>query len=218
MIADIKLRQDVRIAAVERDLVILDISGDTYSCLPEAAQAWSDFEAGSGSAQAEAIAAALLDGGLAERGARRTPVPRPPSLPSECCLDGQQDRLRWSDIVALTGSYLDYRFRYEGRTFAQILKFVRRPGRASVSGKSDAELYRLSRTFQRLVIWLPAPGKCLVRSFLLLRFLQRSGADAIWVFGVETWPFEAHCWLQKGEVVLDDRPERVAAYEPIHAV
>ena len=46
MAADIKLRSDVRIAAVERDLVLLDVVGDTYLCLPEGAQAWADVSAG----------------------------------------------------------------------------------------------------------------------------------------------------------------------------
>jgi hypothetical protein len=35
------------------------------------------------------------------------------------------------------------------------------------------------------------------------------------VFGVRTWPFHAHCWLQCDDVVLDDQADRVAAYAPI---
>ena len=41
---------------------------------------------------------------------------------------------------------------------------------------------------------------------------------AVWVFGVRTWPFSAHCWLQIGDAVLDDDPERVGIYPPILAV
>ena len=55
-------------------------------------------------------------------------------------------------------------------------------------------------------------------SCVLLRFLQRSGLDARWVFVVRTWPFAAHCWLQLEDTVLDDMVERLAAYEPILAV
>ena len=81
-----------------------------------------------------------------------------------------------------------------------------------------AETLRLARVFQRVAVWLPMPRKCLVRSFVLLRFLQRSGLNARWVFGVRTWPFAAHCWLQLEDTVLDDLVERLAAYEPILAV
>ena len=57
-----------------------------------------------------------------------------------------------------------------------------------------------------------------MRSFVLLRFLQRSGGKATWVFGVRTWPFGAHCWLQLGDVALDDDPARLVGYAPILAV
>jgi hypothetical protein len=35
------------------------------------------------------------------------------------------------------------------------------------------------------------------------------------VIGVKLNPFAAHCWLQVGDVVLNDLPERVAAFTPI---
>ncbi len=212
------LRPDVRVAAVERDLVILDIGGDTYLCLPDGAQAWSDLMCGLESPGVAALVGALLEGGLAEAGDAKPCEGLPPALPSTCLLDGPVGPVRWRDWVALVGAYLDLRMRYEKRSFAEILSFVRSRTPTEGSGVCHEELGRLCRAFERLVVWLPASGKCLVRSFLLLRFLQRSGADATWVFGVETWPFEAHCWLQAGDAVLDDRPERVAAYAPIHAV
>ena len=45
--------------------------------------------------------------------------------------------------------------------------------------------------------------------------LRRHGHDARWVFGVRTWPFRAHCWLQRGEVVLDDDLETLVPLTPI---
>jgi hypothetical protein len=38
------------------------------------------------------------------------------------------------------------------------------------------------------------------------------------VFGVRTWPFHAHCWLQVEDVVLDDHHERIGAYTPLMAL
>jgi hypothetical protein len=76
----------------------------------------------------------------------------------------------------------------------------------------------LVAAFHRWACWTPAPAKCLIRSFMLLRLLRRHGFDARWVFAVRTWPFEAHCWLQAGPVVLDDAVERLTAYHPILAV
>jgi hypothetical protein len=76
----------------------------------------------------------------------------------------------------------------------------------------------VTAAFIRLMPWAPYQGACLHRAFLLLFMLRASGADAIWVFGVRTWPFSAHCWLQVGDSVLDDDPERVSLYTPILAV
>ena len=67
----------------------------------------------------------------------------------------------------------------------------------------------------RWIPYAPVRAKCLVRSFLLLRWLVRRGHGAYWVFGVTTWPFRAHCWLQCGAVALDDDVERLAAYSVI---
>jgi hypothetical protein len=52
---------------------------------------------------------------------------------------------------------------------------------------------------------------------MLLRLLHAKGLDAHWVFGVRTWPFQAHCWLQCEDLVLDDQPDRVRAFTPIMA-
>ena len=102
---------------------------------------------------------------------------------------------------------------YVGRPLATITGYtVRR--RRPYEGR-ERDVVRLAAIFQKLSPWLPMTGKCLVRSFVLRRFLQRSGVDADWVFGVRTWPFSAHCWLQLGDRALDDHAERLDASTPI---
>jgi hypothetical protein len=76
---------------------------------------------------------------------------------------------------------------------------------------SDLTVYR------RILPWLPIDGLCLFRSYMLISYLNALGHGARWVFGVRTWPFRAHCWLQVGDVALDDEAERLAAYHPIMA-
>jgi hypothetical protein len=85
-----------------------------------------------------------------------------------------------------------------------------------VAGAADA--IALADAFARMAVWVPVSRKCLIRSLLLLLFLARAGAKADWVFGVRTWPFGAHCWVQSGETCLDDEPERLAGYHPILVV
>ncbi|PZQ63460.1 MAG: lasso peptide biosynthesis B2 protein [Phenylobacterium zucineum] len=201
-------------AIVDEDLVLLDIPGDAYHCLPEAAAAWADLEAGRDSPDAAGLAAQLREAGL-RAGPRPAP---PPDLPQRSHVSGAAE-LRPMDLWRLFCAWVDLQTRYNGRAFEQVLRAARpSPAAPARQDPDDPELARLVSVFLWAAVWIPADRKCLVRSFLLLRFLQRSGRDARWVFGVRTWPFVAHCWLQVGDRVLDDERERLAAYTPIHAV
>ena len=56
---------------------------------------------------------------------------------------------------------------------------------------------------------------CLLDSLTLVNFLAGYGVYPEWVFGVRTAPFDAHCWVQQGEVLLNDVPDRILQYSPI---
>ena len=63
-----------------------------------------------------------------------------------------------------------------------------------------------------------ARDKCLFDSIALSLFLLRHGIPSLVVFGVNTAPFEAHCWIQHGDRVLNGTPEFVTAFTPIMTV
>lgn len=63
-----------------------------------------------------------------------------------------------------------------------------------------------------------AKDACLFDALALSNYLARYGIFATWVFGVQTGPFAAHCWLQHEGVVLNDTPDNVRRYAPILAV
>ncbi len=56
---------------------------------------------------------------------------------------------------------------------------------------------------------------CLLDSLTLVNFLAGYGVYPEWVFGVRTAPFDAHCWVQRGEVLFNDLPDRIRQYSPI---
>jgi hypothetical protein len=91
------------------------------------------------------------------------------------------------------------------------------PDRLIGAPPPDARLLEDLAIFRRLAPWLPLDGLCLYRSHLLRTYLVALGHSVDWMFGVRTWPFRAHCWLQAGDVALDDEAERVSAYHPIMA-
>lgn len=83
----------------------------------------------------------------------------------------------------------------------------------------DADLTaRLCTRFLRYRSLVPIPPVCLLDCLALLGFLEARGGRADLVFGVVASPFAAHCWLQLGDQVLNDRLERVAAFTPILVV
>jgi hypothetical protein len=207
----------VRAVAVDEDLVFLDIAADRYLCLP------------GGGAIVRQTAGPTDDGvwrdlvrqGLAAEGVAAEGVspaaPSPPiALPARDVVDLAPCPPTVQDVRQLVMAYLDVLVGYRPRSFAEVLRQARRRGPPAAT-RVTPELIRLCRVFHTLAVWAPVSGKCLERSFFLLRFLQRSGVDAQWMFGVRVWPFRAHCWLQADDVALDDAAERLAAYSPILA-
>jgi hypothetical protein len=59
---------------------------------------------------------------------------------------------------------------------------------------------------------------CLADSLALVNFLSYHDVFPTWVFGVQTGPFAAHCWVQDGDVVFNDTPDHVRRYTPILAI
>ena len=104
--------------------------------------------------------------------------------------------------------------KFRGRSLAELVAAKPLVG----EGSSPVEPVRLVRwvgAARQARPWIPFEGECLQRSFLLRHVLARRGIAADWIFGVRTWPFAAHCWLQIDDLVVGDRLERVALYTPI---
>lgn len=69
--------------------------------------------------------------------------------------------------------------------------------------------------FQTLWLWLPWRPKCLLGSFFLLHFLARYGFRADWIFGVQLFPFRAHCWIAAEDELLNEVPHAIEDYHII---
>jgi len=213
----LSLPSHVHLAAIGDDVVLLDTAADAYMCIPNGVAILRPaLDRASLAPVNDAVASGLQDAGLANPGEAATGRARL-CRPTRDIGDLQVGHLSLAQILALAGAFWDLMWRYRGRTLAEILDFVagERVNRTMAAGP---DAVRLAGVFQQVAVWLPMPRKCLVRSFVLLRFLQRSGVDATWVFGVTTWPFRAHCWLQIGDTALDDNAERIVEYEPILGV
>lgn len=209
---------DVHAVGIEDDLVFLDIGRDAYFCLPgptglELAPDRRSIRAANGAVALELCNAGLI--GMERPPARRsiTSALRPPT---QTLVPLRTEPPAWDHVPTATRALVDTLRRYHGKPLAEILSVV--DVDRMVGPAASQPLRAVVADFHRWIPYAPLSGKCLLRSFVLLRLLRRHGHDAAWVFGVRTWPFYAHCWLQCGDTVLDDDVERVAAFTPIMVV
>ncbi|WP_297511017.1 lasso peptide biosynthesis B2 protein [uncultured Caulobacter sp.] len=210
-----RLRPDVHLARLGRDVVLLDAGLGEYLCLPDAAELFFQPATGPVEVLDDAVAREAAALGLAGAG-RSVAAPLPPS-PRADLIDHPASSIRGADWMAGAGAWTTMLVRYHGRSFGRLIAHAAQT-RRHVEAPAPARLADEVAIFRHLLPWAPCQGVCLYRSFFLLTFLRRRGLDATWVFGVQTWPFEAHCWLQAGETVLDDRLDHVLPFTPILAV
>lgn len=207
------LADGIHMATVDEDIIVLDGRKDAYICLRGAAAVLS-LQGGRVTAPAEVIDQLMAGGLVASDDTARLRLPLPP-LPTRAL---SLPEIPTRSVTYTVGFWLSWlQARGLGRrTLVQIL--AERGQGARTRMLSEAALGQVTATFVRWLPWAPGQGACLYRAYLLRGLLRRAGGDAQWVFGVRTWPFSAHCWLQIGDTVLDDDPDRVGAYTPIMAV
>jgi hypothetical protein len=221
-------------------LVILDLKEDRYWAL-EAAQTaglgalvdgWpvraSDGAQSADSPSPETTAAieVLLGRGLLAQG-----IPPGKEATPVTAIVPMSELVSESDPSAgsRSGSWLTFftasafaKFTLRTWPFERVIQRVRR--RKKLLGPSakplDAERARkLVEAFARYRVFLfSSKDECLYDSLALLEFLARYGIYPDWVFGVQTRPFAAHCWVQHGDIVFNDTVEHVIGYTPIMVV
>ena len=209
------LAEGVHGVMVEDDAVFLDVSTNAYFCLPAIAAALR-IRGRALAVSADGLAEDLLAAGLAEasangEGGRRAPPPRRTARALiEAMPEGTRRSPTWRHWRAAIGAGIANQ-RDQRRAFAARLPASHDATETATSQTllGDLDAYRT------LSPWLPFDGACLYRSGMLRRYLVALGHRVDWVFGVRTWPFAAHCWLQAGDVALDDEAERLIAYHQI---
>ena len=205
------LRSQVFGARIGRDLVLLDTRDDAYLCVPGGGAGCLDqdqcllFPPGP-------IAASLEAAGLLA--AEPRPADPLPALPTRSLLyDACSAKPKRSDLTAGIAVVRDLGRARRGAGLGSYLDIA--PPCSADSRAQTGAVEEAARRFLRFSPWLPIEGECLVRSAMLVAWLKSSSLQADWVFGVRLWPFAAHCWIQAGDVCLNDDVERLVAFTPI---
>lgn len=181
-------------------IALLDVEGDSYSCLYD--------PAGRGAANClpDTRSTAVSDGGTLSEA---HPVRRPwLSVPAA------DPHVRLRDIHHFVSSLFVAAIRFRRRDFAGLLatEIHLRSIRATAP---TSDLAVLVARFERMSLFLPISILCLFRSFFLLHFLARYGETADWRFGVTLFPFRAHCWLARDDLLIAETVDRAAQFSPI---
>lgn len=214
MASELFLSDGVFIAQIEDDIVVLDVEADAYHCLLDATQWMVVHQDGRVIVGDPGVEHDLTAAGFCVR----TTSPRkgriglhPPRR--ELAIPSQAPRLL--SLVA-AASLVRSTWAFQNRPLAQLI------APPSVRGRDRAlpedGLERAVAAAKAALPWVPGEGECLQRAFELRRFLAEKGFGTTWMFGVKTWPFAAHCWLQIDDMVVGDTVERVSRYTPIMAV
>jgi len=107
------------------------------------------------------------------------------------------------------------------QTMAQTAEQVLRRKTSCSNDTADFDLALASEivtAFNSMRHVFPRNYLCLFDSLALLECLARHQLFPDWVFGVQAEPFEAHCWLQHRDILLNDSVERVRQYVPIMSI
>lgn len=219
------LRREISCCRIGDDVVFLDISRDRYFRLPSGL---------------ERAFLRFMDGGQLEPQSLEALVQRGVLLPDPV---SEQQRV-WAEAPCPVCSAMEMPsppVRVDLRTVADVLlttlrarwdlctkpleailselgPIVEGPAKAPSHGADAPYLFDCAAQFRRARLYAPVAMRCLIDSIAMTRFLRRRGLSAQIVFGVALNPFSAHCWVQSGDVVLNDSIGNVNAHTVIRVV
>jgi hypothetical protein len=241
ILAAAPMKPGVYFAAVDGEGILLDVLADRYIGLsPVSAEIWAAVSAGE---RAEAIAdriaasralAAPAARSLVDRqieawreagltgdsvaGRSNVPRHREPGAPGARGLD--RGRLERTPVSAVPTVRVWNATRWAGqvlqrRGLAAALQEVQRIPASAREAEVESVYSMVRAEIALRRVFRQGTADCLIRSIGLAAAFRRSGVDAEICFGVRTYPFSAHAWVEIGGAVLTDEPANVRGFAVI---
>jgi hypothetical protein len=200
---------------IDGDIVFMDMKADDYIALPlghhGSLRALLRGDVGS-------VAEDLVDIGLLIRdGGNRSPA-FPPEIAAGRDLVASWPSARRGSLADVPGLLVVSMRTMIAMRWSRPKGWLRRVGDQRRDDVAEAVVVAAAARLPHLLLFVPFIRRCLPRAMLCRFLLRRRGIAATWVFGVRAHPFEAHCWLQWRDIVLDDRLDHVRRYTPIFHV
>lgn len=212
------LREHLAFGICAGRAVFLDCQENRYFCLsPALNDHFLSLEAERGDEHSEAVQALERSGIVRVMpGQARISAPRIPlALATLSDAPISMTMASFSPVTALECLWAQYRIKH--RPLRSLIDLDKARLLYERDRFVDADMVALVRHFQGLGRLVRNSDRCLANSIALRRRLEHDGFGAALVFGVRLYPFQAHCWLQRGITVLNDHHEHVAQFTPVLA-
>lgn len=199
--------------------VFLDVAADRYFALtPPVDAAFRRLVNGTTPepADAERLEGLAARGILCPRTGHVRPsyclAPRKPRSDRDCFAETIPPHGLTLKAIALLGRTIT---ELRVRSLEQVLASVTRAKQMAVSHSKSDRAALHAAAFARADRIVTSLDRCLPRSIALARSMISDGLVPELVLGVKLRPFEAHCWVQYGDLLVSDHLGTVEPFTPI---
>ncbi|MGN7726460.1 lasso peptide biosynthesis B2 protein [Luteimonas sp. 22616] len=223
-----RMRDNLSCCVIDGHAVFLDIETDLYFCLPgdleRAFIAYAAGAKGAGAAIPMLVKRKILTPGKPldhdmPPGQARAPLRSALEIPVLHAGSGM------TAVPELMTTIWTCRRQIRAKPFKEVLDRAARyrrqrcPPRTDASGPAhEQQLLQAACIFNRARPYIPIATNCLLDSIALSRFLARRHFRSDIVLGVTHEPFSAHCWVQAGDIALNEAVGNAMAYTVIKVV
>jgi len=213
------MRAGISFCRVSGRLLFLDVPGDRYFCLDDAAErSFARLVGGDQltSEDRQALDKLIAQGLLHPTDLATPPVPCvPPRAVDTSLLDiGRPPRAAGLAASFAAQARAATALRLRGLD-AVLRRVARRKAALPAAPPPRDALEKVAGAFDRLALLATPLDRCLPRSVAVAHRLLDRGVPPDLVIGVKLHPFGAHCWVQHGGAVVNDRVDTVRAFTAI---
>ncbi|MFC3215486.1 lasso peptide biosynthesis B2 protein [Novosphingobium panipatense] len=220
---DVVLKPRVGFCATGQHLVFLDAERDRYCMLAPRLEAYVRDWA-TGNVLEQAILADLVATGLFE------PVANGRTASEQCSIPRCTDTLCGSHPTADRNPKYWIRFIWACLLLAffnaltgtlplkGLLAISGSPRTKKRNSSTPKDLSPLVESFVEAALFFPRKDRCLPDALALRTFLAWHSCPTRIVFGVQSEPFQAHCWVQFDNILVGQDLETVMPFSPILAL
>lgn len=233
------LSSHVHLCTTGDHMVLLDVKRDKYLAIDAAhmhvlANVVRGWPLGADPAVTEitsphvvpAVVRQMLAGGLltSESTLGKEATPLVMASPTSALIDELTERpaIRLGHVARFLAASVSAALALRRRSLEQIVNTVTRRKREY---RQPGAVFDMERAAELVAIFVhlrpfvfTTKEACLFSSLALVNFLACYALFPTWVFGVQTRPFAAHCWVQQDSIVFNDTPDLVLGFTPIMSI